>query len=142
MVSARYSGIQPPEGPPNCTALNSLSSEIPPPSLKIISWIDIPMGTSTAPPCFIFPVKAKTFVPLLFSVPYFENDSAPFKIIYGILAKVSTLLIFEGFPHKQASEGNGGRLRGIPLSPSTYALSAVSSPQTKAPSPSFTYKSK
>ena len=33
--------------------------------------------------------------------------------------------------------GNGGRARGIPRRPSIEAMSAVSSPHTNAPAPSF-----
>ena len=44
------------------------------------------------PPLEIFPARAKTFVPLLFSEPYDLNASAPFKIIHGINESVSTLL--------------------------------------------------
>ena len=137
IVSARYAGMQPPEGPPICTALNFLSFCIPPPSLKIISLMLIPIGTSTSPERLIFPARANTFVPLLFSVPYLAYSSEPCNKIQGMLASVSTLLILVGFCHSPDSAGNGGRFLGIPLSPSTEAINAVSSPQTKAPAPSF-----
>ena len=52
-----------------------------------------------------------------------------------MLAKVSTLLISVGQPHRPLSAGNGGRGRGVPRLPSIEAISAVSSPQTKAPAP-------
>jgi hypothetical protein len=38
----------------------------------------MPMGTSTSPVFLILPARAKTFVPLLFSVPMDANHSAPF----------------------------------------------------------------
>ena len=52
-----------------------------------------------------------------------------------MLAKVSTLLISVGQPHRPLSAGNGGRGRGWPRRPSIEAMSAVSSPQTNAPAP-------
>ncbi len=97
----------------------------------------MPIGTSMSPLFLIFPASAKTFVPGLSSVPYFLYSEAPFKIIHAIFAKVSTLLILVGLPHNPDCAGNGGRMRGIPRSPSIDAISAVSSPQTNAPAPSF-----
>ena len=40
-----------------------------------------------------------------------------------------------GFPKMPRSNGNGGFWRGSPRLPSTECMSAVSSPQTKAPAP-------
>ncbi len=134
-MSSNSAGKQPPEGPPICTALNLPLSLIPPPISKMISRSVIPIGTSTKPLLFIFPVKAKTFVPLLFSVPIELNLSAPFKIIQGTLAKVSTLFMHVGLPQSPDTAGKGGRTRGIPRLPSIEAIRAVSSPQTKAPAP-------
>jgi 2-iminoacetate synthase len=51
----------------------------------------IPIGTSIKPTLLIFPASAKTLVPFDFSVPIEENHSAPFRIIAGMFAKVSTL---------------------------------------------------
>ena len=65
------------------------------------------------------------------------NQSAPFKIITGTFANVSTLLINVGLPNKPLFAGNGGFGLGIPRSPSIDAINAVSSPQTKAPAPSL-----
>ena len=42
-----------------------------------------------------------------------------------------------GLPHKPETAGKGGRGRGIPRLPSMDAISAVSSPHTKAPAPSL-----
>src|SRR4030042_4494408 len=42
-------GIQPPDGPPVCTALNFLFCKIPPPISTTLSRKVIPMGTSTRP---------------------------------------------------------------------------------------------
>ena len=52
------------------------------------------------------------------------------------LYQVSTLLMLVGYPHRPFCAGNGGRGRGRPAWPSSEAISAVSSPQTKAPAPS------
>jgi len=59
-------GMQPPEGPPVCTILNSRWSRIPPPISKISSLKVVPSGTSTRPVLLTFPVRAKVLVPLLF----------------------------------------------------------------------------
>ena len=76
-------------------------------------------------------------VPFEVSHPIDANQSAPFRIIKGTLASVSTLLINVGLPNKPLFAGNGGFGRGIPLSPSIDAIRAVSSPQTNAPAPSL-----
>jgi len=44
------------------------------------------MGTSTMPPLLILPARAKTLVPLLFSVPRAAKAEAPLRIIQGTLA--------------------------------------------------------
>ncbi len=129
--------MHPPEGPPSCTALILFPDEPPPPTLFTTSRMVMPMGTSINPPLLIRPARAKTFVPLLFSVPSEAYSFDPFRIIQGTEAKVSTLLIQVGFPHRPDWAGNGGRYLGIPLLPSIEAISAVSSPQTKAPAPSL-----
>ena len=54
--------------------------------------------------------------------------------------KVSTLLMLVGLPHRPLTAGNGGRVRGMPRLPSMEAMSAVSSPQTKAPAPSLIFR--
>ena len=54
----------------------------------------------------------------------------------AMLYQVSTLLMLVGLPHSPFCAGNGGRGRGRPASPSSDAISAVSSPQTNAPAPS------
>ncbi len=128
--------MHPPEGPPICTALNSLPSGMPPPMSKTISRSVIPMGTSTSPVFTTLPVSAKTFVPLEFAVPMAAKDSAPSRMMWETFAMVSTLLTMVGFWKSPATDGNGGRGRGMPRRPSTEAMRAVSSPQTKAPAPS------
>ena len=62
-------------------------------------------------------------------------------MIHGTLAKVSTLLMLVGLPQRPETAGNGGRVRGMPRLPSMLAMSAVSSPQTKAPAPSLRCRS-
>ncbi len=58
-------------------------------------------------------------------------------MIKGTLAQVSTLFILVGLPSSPDWAGNGGRALGMPRFPSMEAISAVSSPQTKAPAPIF-----
>ena len=60
-----------------------------------------------------------------------------------MLAKVSTLLMQRGAcPKGRTTPGTADAGRGTPRSPSTEAISAVSSPQTNAPAPSRTSTSK
>src|SRR5215831_2276135 len=127
--------MQPPEGPPVCTALIFPPSGAPPPIVSTIFRSVVPIGTSIKPVFVILPASANTFVPLLFSVPIPENHAAPFRTIGATFANVSTLLISVGHPHSPLSAGNGGRGRGVPRLPSTDIISAVSSPQTNAPAP-------
>src|ERR1035437_1448961 len=134
-MSRYFSGITPPDGPPVWTALNFLLCCIPPHISNTISLIVVPMGTSTSPGFVTFPVTANTFVPFDFSVPMEENQAPPFSMITGTFAHVSTLLIKVGLPHNPDTDGNGGLGLGFPLLPSMEAISAVSSPHTKAPAP-------
>ena len=69
---------------------------MPPPMSKMIVLNEVPMGTSTKPVFFTLPTREKTFVPLLFSVPREAYHAAPFSMIAGTLAQVSTLLRVEG----------------------------------------------
>src|SRR4030042_1666281 len=105
--SRSFSGIQPPEGPPVCAALNFFLFGTPPPTSKISSLRVIPIGTSTSPVLFTFPAKAKTLVPLLVSVPIPAYHSGPLSIILATLAQVSTLLILVGFPQRPETAGKG-----------------------------------
>ena len=54
------------------------------------------MGTSIKPVLFTLPARAKTFVPLLFSVPIVANHLPPLRMMGGMLANVSTLLMSVG----------------------------------------------
>ncbi len=99
----------------------------------------MPNGTSIKPLLLIFPTSEKVFVPKFPSTPNCRYHLGPFRNICGIVPRVSTLLIIVGFPFKPETAGNGGRVLGIPRLPSIEWISAVSSPQTKAPAPSFIF---
>src|SRR6516225_1119407 len=99
--------MQPPEGPPVWTALILPPSGAPPPINSTILRRDVPMGTSIRPVLVILPARAKTLVPLLFSVPIPANQSAPLRTIGATLANVSTLLMWVGEFFKPLSAGNG-----------------------------------
>ena len=58
-------------------------------------------------------------------------------MIHGTMRERLDVIDSVGLPHRPDCAGNGGRKRGIPRRPSTDAISAVSSPQTKAPAPSL-----
>src|ERR1039457_7152477 len=130
-----FSGMQPPDGPPVCTALHFLPSGIPPPISLTTSRSVIPMGTSISPVLVTRPARANTLVPLLFSVPIPANQAAPLRTMGATLANVSTLLMRVGLSHRPDSAGYGGRGRGVPRFPSMEAIRAVSSPHPNAPAP-------
>jgi len=106
----------------------------------MISPSGMPIGTSIRPVLLILPVRAKIAVPGDFSGPMALNQSAPRSRIWGDMAYDLTLLTFDGFAQSPATAGNGGRGRGSPRLPSMEAINAVSSPQTNAPAPSFTFR--
>ncbi len=134
--------MPPPEGPPVWTALKRLPPGIPPPISSMISRSVIPIGTSTRPVLLILPTSEKILVPLPLRVPILAYSSPPFRTMIGTLAQVSTLLMVVGFPQSPLCTGCGGRRRGMPRRPSIEAISAVSSPQTKAPAPRLIETSK
>jgi len=133
---------QPPEGPPICADLKRFFSRMPPPILKRISPRGFPMGTSMMPVLTTSPARAKTLVPRLFSVPNEAYQSPPRARISGMAARVSTLLMMVGSLKRPDWKGKGGFCRGSPRWPSTEAMRAVSSPQTNAPAPMRTSRSK
>ncbi len=137
-VSNSSAGRHPPLGPPICTALVGTPPWHPPPISLTSSPTVRPNGTSTRPLWRTLPVSAKTFVPLLSLSPIDEYASAPWLTIHATLASVSTLLMQVGRSHSPEVVGKGGRGLGMPRWPSTEAMSAVSSPHTKAPAPSLT----
>ena len=100
------------------------------------------MGISTRPEFRSLPVRANTAVPFVPSVPMGEYHSAPFRRMAGTVARVFTLLILVGHPQSPLWAGNGGLGWGIPRFPMIEAMSAVSSPHTKAPAPSMISRSK
>ena len=104
---------------------------------KIICRSVVPSGTSTSPGRFTLPTKAKVLVPLLCSGAVLGEPVGPVFRIIAAQARVSTLLMTVGLPHRPETAGNGGRGRGVPRLPSIEAIRAVSSPQTKAPAPSL-----
>ena len=131
-------GTQPPDGPPICTALirrpsadaaadffDDLRGALCPSALRSVR----PGGffrPARTPWCLCsWPCRGR------------RSFSAPWRMIHGTSASVSTLLISVGLPHRPDWAGKGGRSRGIPRRPSTEAISAVSSPQTNAPAPSL-----
>ena len=69
-------------------------------------------------------------IPLAGAQPYDAYQSPPFRTIWPILPRVSTLLITLGLPHTPFCAGNGGFGQGIPRSPIMEARRAVSSPHT------------
>ena len=131
----KSAGMQPPEGPPVCTALNPLPSSTPPPMSSMMVRSRVPMGTSMSPVRLILPARAKVLVPRLLSVPMLLYQAAPFSRMALTAASVSTLLMLVGLPNRPALAGKGGRDRGMPRLPSILCMSEVSSPQTKAPAP-------
>src|SRR4030042_1466591 len=93
------------------------------------------MGTSTSPVLFILPTSEKTMVPLLPAVPIFEYQSAPLLIIKGTLAQVLTLFNRLGLSQSPFSAMWTYLAFGSPSLPSSEAIRALDSPQTKAPPP-------
>ena len=102
----------------------------------------VPSGISTRPVLCTLPTSEKTFVPALLALPVSVNQAGPLETIGATLYQVSTLLMLVGFPYRPFCAGNGGRDRGRPDWPSSDAISAVSSPHTKAPAPSTSSMSK
>ena len=91
---------------------------------------------------FTLPTRLNTLVPALLGEPVSVNQAGPLETMGATLYQVSTLLMFVGLPYRPFWAGNGGRVRGLPDWPSSEAMSAVSSPQTKAPAPSTSWMSK
>ena len=136
--SSLAAGRQPPEGPPVWTALKALPPGTPPPAPKTISRRLVPIGTSTRPVLTTLPTSEKILVPGEPAVPMARYQSAPFRTICGTFAQVSTLLRFVGRPQSPRSERWMSRRRGTPRRPSSEAIIALASPQTKAPPPRLT----
>ena len=135
--------MQPPEGPPICTAL------ILPAVLDAagdveddVSQRQLPMGTSTRPPRWTLPVRAKTLVPLEFSVPMAAKVGAAVLDDPGHVGKGLYVVNVGGLiQNSRFWAGKGGLSRGMPRLPSMDSMRAVSSPQTKAPAPTLMFRS-
>ena len=96
--------MQPPEGPPVWTAFTAPSGA-PPPIVSTTVRRLVPIGTSTRPVWRTAPERANTLVPRLPSVPIAAYQAPPSRRIVGTAAKVSTLLIRVGAPHRPAWAG-------------------------------------
>src|SRR5262245_18116888 len=97
--------MQPPEGPPVCTALIGEPSGVPPPISSTICRSVVPIGTSTSPVLRTLPARANTFVPLLQAEPIEAYQTPPQFRIGGTLANVSKLLTRVGQPQRPFSAG-------------------------------------
>src|SRR5215468_4387080 len=97
------SGNRLPSGPPTCTALNREPGTMPPPNCSSTCRNVLPNGISTSPGCFTLPPSCKTIVPRDRSVPIDACQAPPRARIFGIVAKVSTLLTIVGRPYNPAS---------------------------------------
>ena len=98
-MSRNCSGMQPPEGPPVCTALNSRPSGMPPPMSKMISRrVDAHRHFDQAG--VDDPARQREHLGALALLGAdAANQSPPLRMIGGTLANVSTLLISVGRPH-------------------------------------------
>src|SRR5665647_1457978 len=113
-----------------------------PPAAARTSAMLTPRGNSYTPGRVTSPEMLSSFGPVDRSVPMAANQSAPLARIAAAQARVSTLFTVVGAPCRPLITGNGGRLRGSPRRPSRLSISAVSSPQTYAPEPRWTWMSK
>ena len=106
--------MQPPDGPPVWTALTRPFPGAPPPMSWTTSRIVVPSGTSTSPVFRIFPTTEKIFVPVFPGRPTFAKAAAPARMMTGMFARVSTLLMQVGRPSIPFWIGYGGRCLGSP----------------------------
>ena len=85
---------------------------------------------------WISPASAKTLVPLLFSVPMPANHSPPLRMIGGDVGEGLHVVDERGVaPKPFLARDRAAAVAACPRLPSIDAISAVSSPQTKAPAP-------
>ncbi len=97
--------MHPPEGPPVCTALKWRPSSRPPPISKTI-WRRVkPIGTSISPVLTTAPGEGEDLSALALLGADRAVPVAPCPMTAGMLAKVSTLLISVGRPHRPDAAG-------------------------------------
>ena len=123
--------MQPPDGPPICTALYCLAAgdaaaDVEDDLAQRRAHRDLDQAGART-----LPERAKTLVPLLRRGAAPRNHVAPVATMTGTLASVSTLLMTVGLPNRPRDRRDtAGRGRGMPRRPSMLWMSAVSSPQT------------
>ena len=96
--------MQPPDGPPVCDGLEACRRRDAAADSRR-SRTGVPIGTSMSPVIAILPASGEDLRPLDFSRADAENQSPPRVMMGGMLAKVSTLLISVGLPHRPFSGG-------------------------------------
>src|ERR1039458_8859115 len=104
--------MQPPDGPPVCTALMAFPAMPPSPMSYTSVFSGVPSGNSTSPELVTLPTSENTLVPALLVLPVSVNHAAPLVTMGAMLYQVSTLLMLVGLPHNPFCAGNGGRGRG------------------------------
>src|SRR4030042_6528569 len=107
-----------------------------------MSLSGVPIGTSTRPMLLILPTREKTFVPVLVFAPIPANHFPPRARVAGTFAQGATLFKCEGRFQRPCSTVWMYFALGSPAAPSREAMSAVDSPQTKAPAPLLILMSK
>src|SRR5271157_3257578 len=115
---------------------------MPPPRSNMIWRSVVPIGTSISPVLLTLPTSENTFVPLHPLLPTEANHSHPLLMMKGTQAQVSTLFRLLGLSHRPFSAVWVYFALGSPDFPSTEDMSAVDSPQTKAPPPLNIFMSK
>ena len=88
--------MQPPDGPPACTALTGWPCRLPPPIAWTMLPRGVPSGSSTRPVFLTLPTREKTLVPELAALPVSVYHAAPQAMIGAMLNQVSTLLMLVG----------------------------------------------
>ncbi len=117
---------------------SALVAPVPPPAMVSSSMSGVPNGTSTSPGSATRPITVTSFVPRADSLPTEAKASAEWAMIQAACARVSAFCTTVGAPSRPCVAGNGGRMAGMPRSPASALMSAVSSPATYAPEPSHT----
>ena len=123
---------------PESAATSERPLRAPPPIWAMASASEVPIGTSATPWRRVLPVMVTTVVPGEVAVPSSRNQSGPWAMIPGMLARVSTLLASAGGPSPRPGDASssasvsprryGGAMRGKGMRPATTSSRAVSSP--------------